>query len=154
MWNLLHPWWEYILRSAVVYAVVYLLLRIVGKKQIGEMSPFDFVLLLIISESVSAGITGGDTSLAAGLIAVSTFVLMNYFFDVALYKSKKLEDILEGQPRIIIKQGEIDKKLCEKENITLGEIQSSLREKGIEDISKVRLGVLETNGKISIIKNE
>ncbi|WP_413584961.1 DUF421 domain-containing protein [Bdellovibrio sp. HCB274] len=152
MWTLANPWWEYVLRALIVYAAVFTLLRFMGKKQIGEMGPFDLVLLLIISESVSAGITGGDNSLAAGLICVATFVVGNFFLDILSYKFKRLEKVLDGEPRLIISKGVVDLNVCKKEFITLDEIASSLREHGIHDMKEVDYATLETNGKITVIK--
>ncbi|WP_413293775.1 DUF421 domain-containing protein [Bdellovibrio sp. HCB185ZH] len=152
MWALQNPWWEYIVRAVLIYAAVFILLRFMGKKQIGEMSPFDLVLLLIISESVSAAITGGDNSLTAGLICVTTFVVGNYSLDILGFKSKKVERILEGKAQKIIEKGVLDLELCKKEYITLDEIASSLREHGVKDIRDVDFAVLETNGKITVVK--
>lgn len=154
MWNLDHPWWEYIFRSVVIYAAVFFLLRVVGKKQIGEMSPFDLVLLLIISESVSAAITGGDNSISAGLIAVSTFICVNYTMDFLMFKSKKAEKFLEGEAQLIITDGKIVKDVCDKEKITREEIQSVLREHSIDELKDVSYAVLETNGQISVLKKQ
>jgi uncharacterized membrane protein YcaP (DUF421 family) len=151
MWNLENPWWEYIVRSSLIYIAVFLLLRIVGKKQIGEMSPFDLVLLLIISEAVSAAITGGDNSMGAGLIAVSTFVGLNYILDVLMFKSKKIEKILDGEPQLLAANGKVNRKVQAHENITEEEIESVLREHGLDDLKDVAYAVLETNGQISII---
>lgn len=152
MWTLEHPWWEYLLRALLVYASVFVLLRVMGKKQIGEMSPFDLVLLLLISESVSAAMTGGDNSVGAAMICAATFVVGNYFLDILGYKSKKVERLLDGEAKTLIKNGIIDLSVCKKEFITLDEVASSLREHGIKDIKQVELATLETNGKITVIK--
>jgi uncharacterized membrane protein YcaP (DUF421 family) len=154
MWALENPWWEYVVRSGAVYAIVFILLRVLGKKQIGELSPFDLVLLLIISEAVSASITGGDNSLGAAIICVTTFVVGNYLLDILGYKFRKVEIILEGNARCLIADGVIDMKVCESEFITFAEIKSALREHGIDDLKCVSLAMLETNGKVTIIKKE
>lgn len=154
MWQLDHPWWEYIFRAGLIYIAVFVLLRVIGKKQIGEMSPFDLVLLLIISESISSAITGGDNSLTAGLIAVTTFIMVNYGMDILMYRSRKLERLLEGKPKLLIVDGVIDRSICEKEKISKGEIFSALREHGLDSVKGVAYGVLETNGQISIVKKD
>ncbi|UYL07994.1 DUF421 domain-containing protein [Bdellovibrio sp. SKB1291214] len=152
MWGLEHPWYEYIVRAVIIYASVFFLIRVMGKKQIGEMGPFDLVLLLIISESVSSGITGGDNSLSAALICAATFVVGNYFIDFLGFKSKKVEKLLEGEPKRIIHKGQLDFEICRREFITLDEIASCLREHGIKDIKEVDFATLETNGKITVVK--
>jgi uncharacterized membrane protein YcaP (DUF421 family) len=154
MWSLDHPWWEYILRAVVIYTTVFFLLRVVGKKQIGELGPFDLVLLLIISEAVSNALTGGDDSLTAGLISVTSFVVMNYLIDFLTFKSKKVEKVLDGEPLMIIKEGKINEQVRRQEKITYDEISSVLREHGISKLSDVKFAMVETNGQISIIENE
>ena len=152
MWSLDHPWWEYIVRSLVVYFVVFILLRLFGKKQLGEMGPFDLVLLLIISESISSGITGGDNSLGAAIIAVTTFVLLNRLMDILAFKFETIEKILDGDARVIIEKGVVNKKLCAEEYISHQELASSIRENQYSDIKDVPRAVLETNGKISVLE--
>jgi uncharacterized membrane protein YcaP (DUF421 family) len=152
MWSLVHPWWEYVLRSAVIYWAVFTLLRLIGKKQTGEMSPFDLVLLLIVSESVSASITGGDDSLSAGLICVSTFVIGNYLVDILSHRFKRVEKVLDGEAVKIIDHGILDNLVCNREHITFDEVASALREHGIGNIQEVEYATLETNGKITIVK--
>lgn len=154
MWSLENPWWEYILRAIVIYSVVFILLRVIGKKQIGELGPFDLVLLLIISEAVSSSLTGGDNSVTAGVISVTTFIAMNYLLDTLMFKSKKVEKILDGEPMMIIENGRINEKVRQKEKITYDEIASVLREHGVTKLSDVQFAMVETNGQISIIEDQ
>ncbi|MFS4459991.1 DUF421 domain-containing protein [Bdellovibrio sp. HCB2-146] len=152
MWELQNPWWDYILRAVVIYAAVFLLLRIFGKKQLGEMSPFDFVLLLIISECISAAITGGDNSVAAALISVTTFILMNYTLDFLAFKSRKFEEVFDGKARVLIEKGKLNDHVRRSEKLSEAEILSALREQGVKNLDRVDLAVLEPNGKISVIE--
>jgi len=152
MWALQNPWWEYVIRSGSVYALVFVLLRVFGKKQIGQLGPFDLVLLLIMSEAVSSAITGGDNSLGAAAICVATFVLGNYLLDFLSYKFRNVERVLDGEARCLITDGVIDMNICEREFITLEEIKTALREHGVKDLKSVALAMLETNGKISVIE--
>jgi len=152
MWELQNPWWEYVLRSLMVYAVVFVLLRIFGKKQLGQMGPFDFVLLLILSESISSGISGGDNSLGAAIICVTTFVIANRILDILSFKSKAIETLLDGKPKEIIRNGVVNQELCRKEYISADELASSLRGRDYGNVKDVRQAILETNGKITIIK--
>lgn len=154
MWSLENPWWEYLLRPFVLYVVILILFKIIGKKPLGELSPFDLVLLLIVGESVGESITGGDSSLPAALITVFAFLMINYIFEVINYRSKAAKKVLEGEPQILIHHGVVNKKLCRKEHITPEEIESVLREHKVEHLDQVKFGILETNGKISIIENK
>src|SRR5688500_16216273 len=105
MWELTTPWWEIVLRAFIVYVFVFTLFRLLGKKQLGQTSPFDFVLILIVSESVSNGLTGGDDSLAAALICCATLISLAYVVDWVAFKSKKIETVLDGEARILISNG-------------------------------------------------
>ncbi|UXR63687.1 DUF421 domain-containing protein [Bdellovibrio bacteriovorus] len=116
------------------------------------MGPFDLVLLLILSESVSSAITGGDNSVPAALIAVATFITLNRTVDLVIFRSRKMEQLLDGSAKTLIKDGKINEELCRKEFITQEELLSSLRQNGVENPEEVKKAVLETNGKISVLK--
>src|SRR5438552_13275520 len=102
MWQLSIPWWELILRAVIVYAFLLILLRLSGKRQVGQLAPFDLVLLLVLSNSVQNSMNGGDNSLLAGLISAGALVLMNYLVGLATYRSKRLEALIEGRPDVLI----------------------------------------------------
>lgn len=154
MWQLETSWWEIIARGFFVYAVVFLLFRLMGKKQLGEMSPFDLVLLLIVSESVSPALTRDEKSLTGGAIAAATLLSISWLIDYLAFRSKKIEHWVEGTAQVVIDNGRLNQRLLNKEKITHDEIQEVLRTHHIDDIRDVRYGVLETNGKISIIKKD
>src|SRR5437773_9482310 len=101
MWRLSIPWWELILRVVIIYAFLLALLRLSGKRQVGQLAPFDLVLLLVLSNAVQNAMNGGDNSLLAGLISAVALVLMNYFVGLATYKSKRIEALVEGRPEEI-----------------------------------------------------
>lgn len=151
MWEMTNPWWELVLRAVIVYFFVFGLLRVIGKKQIGEFSPFDFVLLLIISEAVSNGLISDEYSVTGALVLAATLVAVNFCVDYLAYKFRKVEQIVEGEPRVIIQNGQILEKVRTSEGITQSELEAALREHGLKSFSDVLLGVLETNGKISIV---
>lgn len=151
MWSLDQPWGEMVLRAVVIYFVVFALLRLLGKKQIGESSPFDLVLLLISSEAVSNGLIGDEKSLTGALILAATLVSLNALVDYLSFKFKPVEKLIEGTACILIRDGKINEKMRVKEQITMDELDAALREHGIQDILKVKLGVLEANGKISVV---
>ena len=107
MLNMTVPWWELIVRGLVVYVFLIALLRLTGKRQIGQLSPFDLVLLLILSNAVQNSMNAGDNSLVGGLILATTLVVVNYIVGLITFKSKKLEAIIEGRPQVIIHQGKL-----------------------------------------------
>ena len=105
MFNLAIPWWELIVRGAIVYAFLLLLLRITGKRQVGQLAPFDLVLLLVLSNAVQNSMNGGDNSLVGGLISATTLVILNFLIGYISYRSKRIESLVEGRPQLLIHNG-------------------------------------------------
>jgi len=150
MFNMTVPWWELVIRGAVVYVFLITLLRITGKRQIGQLSPLDLVLLLILSNAVQNSMNAGDNSLIGGLISAATLVALNYLIEYAAVKSKKLENIIEGRPQVIIHEGKLFEDVIRNAKITQMEVESTLRESGFFDMKDVKLAILENNGKVSV----
>src|ERR1700687_3867234 len=100
MWNIAVPWWELIVRSVVVYAFLLILLRLTGKRQIGQLAPFDLVLLLVLSNAVQNSMNGGDNSVLGGLISATTLIALNFLVGYLVYRNKRLELLIEGQPEV------------------------------------------------------
>jgi len=151
MFNLAVPWWEFIVRGVVIYVFLLVLLRVTGKRQISQMSPFDLVLLLILSNAVQNSMNAGDNSLAGGMISATTLVVLNYALAMATFRSKRLERLVEGRPQLIVHHGRVFEDVMRSGNITREELDTTLREAGFFSVKDVRLAVLETNGKISVL---
>src|SRR6476659_3124765 len=105
MWTLSLPWYEFILRGALVYLFILILLRITGKRQVGQLSPFDLVLLLVLSNAVQNAMNGGDNSVIGGMISAVTLVGVNLIVGLLTYRYKKLEALVEGRPDVLIRDG-------------------------------------------------
>ena len=151
MLSLAIPVWELILRGAVVYAFLLMLLRVSGKRQIGQLAPFDLVLLLVLSNAVQNSMNGGDNSLVGGLISAATLVALNYGVSYATFKNKKLEALIEGRPQVIIHNGRILEKVMRSAKLTHHELSAALRRSGCTCAEEVQIAVLENNGSISIV---
>lgn len=152
MWNIDLPhWWDFVIRAVVVYLFMLALLRLTGKRQVGQMAPFDLVLLLVLSNAVQNSMNGGDNSITGGLILASTLVGINSFVSWLTYRSKTLEAIIEGRPVIIIHDGKIDHAAMRKVHMTTHELEASLRSVGYAGPADVRFAVLENTGKVSVI---
>ena len=151
MWIMSLKWWEFIIRALVVYCFLILILRLTGKRQIGQLSPFDLVLLLVLSNSVQNSMNGGDNSMVAGLISATTLIAINALFGWLTFKSKKFENFIEGHPRVLIHNGQLYPEALRNEKLTHHELLSALRESGCASIEEVRSAILETDGKISVI---
>src|SRR5499433_2399887 len=107
MFNLAIPWFEFVLRGAIVYFFLLILLRLTGKRQVGQLAPFDLVLLLILSNAVQNSMNGGDNSLVGGLISAATLVALNSGVSYATFRSKRVEALIEGRPYVIIHNGRV-----------------------------------------------
>ncbi len=143
--------WEKIFRSIAVYVFIFLAFRFSGKKQIGQLSPFDFVVLLIIANVVQNAVIGPDNSLSGGLIGAVTILLLNYLLDLLAYRSPKARHLLESSPTILLHNGKTNHENMEKEKVTQEELLTALRTNGILNPSQVRYAILEENGTISVI---
>src|SRR5438132_4200223 len=151
MWNLGVAWWQLILRGVVVYVFLIVLLRVTGKRQVGQLAPFDLVLLLVLSNAVQNSMNGGDNSLLGGLISAVTLVGINFVVGYATFRSKRLETIIEGQPQVLIHNGQIFEDVMRKVQLTYHELAGALRQSGYACAADVHLAILENNGSISVV---
>src|SRR3989440_12760406 len=118
MWQLSVSWWELILRVVVIYGFLLVILRLSGKRQVGQLAPFDLVLLLVLSNSVQNAMNGGDNSITAGVVTAVTLLAANGLVGWLTFKSKKLERIIEGRPEILIHNGVLFPEILEREKLT------------------------------------
>ena len=151
MFHIAVAWWELVVRAAVVYVFLLVLLRVTGKRQVGQLAPFDLVLLLVLSNAVQNSMNAGDNSLVGGLISAATLVLLNYLVAIATWRNKKLEALIEGKPQILIHNGKLFQDVADKARLTHHEIQSALRRGGCTSVEDVHAAILENNGSISIV---
>jgi uncharacterized membrane protein YcaP (DUF421 family) len=118
------------------------------------LTPFDLVLLLILSNAVQNSMNGGDNSLVGGMISAVTLVGLNALISRITSRNRRLEQMIDGQPRVLISNGRAFLPVLKAEDITHDELMAALRRSGCEKIDEVRLAVLETNGSISVIRKE
>jgi uncharacterized membrane protein YcaP (DUF421 family) len=154
MWNLSETLIEIVLRTAIVYFVILLGIRLVGKGEIGQMTPFDLALLLLISNAVQNAMTGSDTSVSGGIVAAATLLLLNTTVTRLVWKNKKVRRIVEGTPTLLIRHGKVIQENLEKEKVTVDALTQALREHGVASVDYVSVAVLEIDGSISVLKNE
>lgn len=143
--------WELVFRAGIIYAFLLALLRITGKRQVGQLAPFDLVLLLVLSNAVQNSMTGGDNSLTGGLITATTLVALNWVISNATYRSKRLEAMIEGRPQVLIHNSKLHDDVMSKAKLTHHELQAALRRAGCTGIEQVHIAVLENNGAISVV---
>lgn len=154
MWELQLPWYEIVFRAFLIFSFLFIILRVLGKKHFSEMTPFDFIIFLFISEAVQNAMIDNDRGIPAALISVSTLVLLNAFLSKISFRSKKAEEMIEGNPKELIKDGVVNKAVLKEEAITDRELYQALRMQGVLSVEEVRLAMLETNGSISVIKKD
>jgi uncharacterized membrane protein YcaP (DUF421 family) len=151
MWKLAQPWWEFVLRAMLVYGFLLLTLRLTGKRQVGQLAPFDLVLLLVLSNAVQNSMNAGDNTVGAGFILVLTLLALNGGMSWLTFRSKYAELLVEGKPLILIHDGVVDQKAVCQERITRHELMAAIRQAGATEVEAVRYAILETNGRINVI---
>jgi len=139
-------------RTAVIYLVILLGVRLSGKREVGQMTPFDLTLLLLISNAVQNAMTGGDTSLMGGVAAAATLLVLNYLVAGLAGGNRRFRKFVEGQPSLLVHDGRILSEQMAKEHVSMDELQRALREHGIPKYQDVALAVLEVDGSISCLK--
>lgn len=149
MWNMT-SWQELILRGSLVYLVLFALFRLSGKRQAGQMTPFDLLLLLIISNAVQNAMVGSDTSLPGGLLVAVVLIAWNQLFGWITSRSRRIEALLDGRPEVLIHNGSVYADVLARNRLSLEELRSTLRRQGCFDLNEVEFAVLETNGAISV----
>src|SRR5256885_5527294 len=147
MWQLSVSWWELILRVVIIYSFLLVILRLSGKRQVGQLAPFDLVLLLVLSNSVQNAMNGGDNSLLAGLISAGVLVLLNYAVGLATYKSKRIEALVEGRPEVLIHNGKLFADVMGREKLTNHDLNAALRPDGCVCWEEVHLAIPENIGR-------
>ncbi len=145
---------EVVLRASVMFAVVYLMVRLLGKRELGQMTPFEFIGMVVIGDLLQQGVTQNDFSLTGATLAISTFAFWALVLSWISYLSPKAAKVLEGEPRVIVRHGELLHQNTRRDRLTRAEIESEMRLAGIASLDEVAWAVLEPNGKISFIKRE
>ena len=150
------PGWQVlggiVLRTAAVYATVLLGVRLSGKREVGQMTPFDLVLLLLISNAVQNAMTGQDSSLAGGIAAAATLLVLNYVIAELSGGNRRFRKFVQGQPSLLVHDGQAIEAHLAKEHVSTDELQRAMREHGIASLHDVALAVLEVDGSISFLK--
>jgi uncharacterized membrane protein YcaP (DUF421 family) len=136
--------------GVIVYLFLVIILRITGKRQVGQLAPFDLVLLLVLSNAVQNSMNGGDNSVTGGVISATTLIVVNGFVGRLTYKNKSLEKLIEGRPEILIHNGKIDVEVMKREQLTHHEINASLRAAGVACVEDVHYAILENTGEITV----
>lgn len=148
--------WETVLqivfRTSVIYGLVLVGIRLTGKREVGQMTPFDLTLLLLLSNAVQNAMTGPDTSLVGGIVAAIVLLALNYALAEASGLNRRFRKLVQGEPTLLIHNGQCLQAHLAKEHISMDELNRALREHGVNSIDDVSLAVLEVDGAISVLK--
>lgn len=150
--------WGFILAIVVRTAIMYLytlgIVRVIGKRGLGHLSPFELVIIVALGSAVGDPMFYDDVPLTHGITVITVVVLLQRLLEEITEKSPKLEEVFESKPRRLITDGTLDDDALEKENLSERELFSALRDRGVENLGQVRLAFLEPSGEISVFKTE
>jgi uncharacterized membrane protein YcaP (DUF421 family) len=151
MFELAIPAWNIVLRTAVIYLVILIGLRLAGKREIGQMTVFDLVVLLLIANAVQNAMVGPDTSLAGGVLAAVVLLALNAAVARLRLRWPRLRRMVEGSPTLLVLHGEVMADHLRREGLDQETLEAALREHGVADLSDVEMAVLEIDGSISVV---
>ena len=140
-----------LLRSVVVYLAVVVALRLAGKRHVGQLSIVDFVLILLVSNAVQNAMVGPDTSLAGGIVAALTLIVLNWILTRAALGSPRLASAIEGEPTLLVRNGQVLDQHLHREGIRAAELEAAIREHGFDDVRQCRSVIEEIDGSISVV---
>ena len=143
---------DIVARATVMFVVLYALLRIMGKREIGQLTPFELVVMIVLGDLIQQGVTHNDFSLTGAILAISTFAFLAIMMSWITYLFPKAEKLLDGEPRVIVRDGQLLKENLRRDRITQSEVESEMRLAGISRMTDVAWAILEPQGKISFIK--
>ncbi len=154
-------WWlpelpigEKILRSLIVYFFLLVMFRLMGKREVAQMTVFDLVVLMILSNVLQNAMIGPDDSVAGGLIGATSILAVNWLLGRAAFSSRWFERAIEGVPVVLAHRGQFVEQNLRRANISKEELLSNLRSQGVFNLHEVRAAVLEPSGKLSVLKEE
>ena len=145
---------DLVFRTTYVFFLILLLTRVVGRRELSSMEPFDLILLVVIGDLVQQGVTQSDYSLTGATTVIVTLSLLTVATAYATFRIRRLRPLLEGEPIVLVVDGEPIERNLRRERMTLDELAASARMKEIGSLDEIRFAVLETNGEISFIKRE
>ena len=145
------PWWEIVLRASVVYFVLLALLRLSGKRTVGQFTPFDLLVLVLLGDAVQGSMIAGDESLQGGLILVVTLLGWNRLVGFVTARSEPVARVVEGKAEILARNGTVFDDALKSADLTLDDLEEAMRDHSVAAVNKIRLAVLERDGTITVL---
>jgi uncharacterized membrane protein YcaP (DUF421 family) len=143
---------DLVVRAVVIFAFLFVLTRIIGKRELSSLQPFDLILLIILGDALQQGLTQDDYSVTGAFLVVGTIAVLQVFVSWISYRFPRSRSVIEGEPVIVLQDGEVIERNLKRERLTIEEIAEEARHNQIAHLSDVRFAILETNGQISFIK--
>lgn len=144
------PWWHFMLRGVVIYVLVTVLMRISGKRAMGQFTPFDLILLILIGNTVQNGINGGDNSLTGAFIMATTLIALNWLVAWLSARSLRFRWIAEGKPAVLAEGGRVDRRMLRRQLVSEDDFKEAMRLAGCAGEHEIKRATLEPNGHIMI----
>ena len=144
------PWWHFVLRGVAIYALVMVLMRVSGKRAVGQFTPFDMVLLILIGNAVQNGINGGDNSLTGALVMATTLIVLNWGVAWGSARSQAFRHLVEGRATVLARDGDVYRDVLRKQLVSESDFRKAMRQSGCDAEHDIKLAILETNGHITI----
>ena len=154
LWIPGEPIGELLLRATVVYFALLVLVRISGKRTVGQFTPFDLVVVMLISEATQAALVDGEKSVTGALIVVATLIALNWLLGFASARSRRIDRLVEGSPVLVARDGRIFEDALARQNVSLGDFREAMRSHGVPRDEEIRFAFLETNGQITVVSRE
>lgn len=151
MFDLQASWWELPVRAVVIYVALLAMVRLSGRRTVGQFTPFDLLVVMLLSESVSSSLNAGEESVTGGLLAAATLVALNVAVSYATSRSVKLQSLVEGRAVLVGRNGEIFQDVLKRHRVPLSDVEQALREADCA-LADMKYACLEADGKISILK--
>jgi uncharacterized membrane protein YcaP (DUF421 family) len=143
---------DIVLRAIVLYVFVVFVMRVIGRRELSSMTPFDLVLLIILGDAIQQGLTQDDYSVTGAFLAIGTIAALQVFTSYLSYKSRRVRKVFEGEPIVLVERGEIVERNMNRERMRPDEIAEEMRQQQIASLADVEWAILEANGSISFIK--
>src|ERR671934_1441649 len=145
---------DIVLRAIFLYAFIVFVMRVIGRRELSSMTPFDLILLIVLGDAIQQGLTQDDYSVTGAVIAVATIASLQVFTSYLSFRSQKARKVLEGEPIVVIERGKLVEHNLKRERMTPDEVAEEMRQQQIASLDQVEWGILEANGSISFIEKQ
>ena len=145
---------DIVLRAGVMFAILYCVIRLMGKRELAQLTPFELVTLMVLGDLAQQAVTHSDTSLTGGLLAIATFTFLASALSWITFKSRRAEKLLDGTPQVIVRNGQLLKENLKRDRVTVAEVESQMRLAGISRLDQIAYAIIEPQGPISFIRKD